>query len=267
MNNVFATNLVAPPSTNLLPCLPWWLPRPPTWCRSCLGGSPVHQLGSVPALVPPPSPPECLNLRHQLGRPPPLRLAPLRLPPHPTPCSAASASQYLLAGTGGPSTHRRPIQNKIQERFSAHVKSSAHMKERFSAHVNRAAVLLAPPAGRVGGDAKLLGGVGVQALHTRFDLKGSTLGRTASANERKKGPRAILKARPDAALPPRLCIRSARACHDRAPCPRRGQGRVPGEAGSRESPRRGGVKGESQERPIYLSRMNGGPPLASKRAR
>ena len=32
-----------------------------------------------------------------------------------------------------------------------------------------------------------------QALHVRFDLKGSTLGRTASANERKKGPRAILK--------------------------------------------------------------------------
>eukprot|EP00291_Cryptomonas_curvata_P003428 CAMPEP_0172181512 /NCGR_PEP_ID=MMETSP1050-20130122/17860_1 /TAXON_ID=233186 /ORGANISM="Cryptomonas curvata, Strain CCAP979/52" /LENGTH=489 /DNA_ID=CAMNT_0012854805 /DNA_START=195 /DNA_END=1662 /DNA_ORIENTATION=- len=31
------------------------------------------------------------------------------------------------------------------------------------------------------------------ALHTRFDLKGSTLGRTASANERRKGPRAILK--------------------------------------------------------------------------
>jgi len=31
------------------------------------------------------------------------------------------------------------------------------------------------------------------ALHKRFDLKGSTLGRTASANERKKGPRAIYK--------------------------------------------------------------------------
>ena len=51
--------------------------------------------------------------------------------------------------------------------------------------------------GGVGGGGGCVGGWGAggQALHTRFDLKGSTLGRTASAKERSKGSRAILKAR------------------------------------------------------------------------
>lgn len=77
MNNVFATNLVPPPSTYLVPCLPRCLPRPrlaaglsPPWCGVI----------TVPDSSPPtwsnPAPPRCHPLLLLTPSSPPTRPVP-----------------------------------------------------------------------------------------------------------------------------------------------------------------------------------------------